>query len=476
MSLSVAQEGLSRLESESSLASWRPISNFVIYLHPFYFLVPWGGTSFGAFKALNVLFIALCVAAFFDFLRYGLKRPSLKFFLLTAWFTISFTLGLTIDLVQNDPVKTGFSPVQILADSAPFADAFLVYYLLQNNEWRQEDFDRLLALVYWIAFAVAVESVVVYYLGIPTGTEKYSLDGNLAFHSLFIQRRAVSGRLGIILAILAVYFWLRRENRNYLWGCVLGFLLVLSGHSRFAMLALILGFTFIFFCFLWGRLPATRNAFFRSVFALAVAPITLAALLFGIAMLGNTVRVGYGDISSLQRSFTLRAFDYSRALDIFASRLIFGGGPREGYYYGFYEHTPSVVSHLMFGDIRKFDFHHGWAELDLFREDPLEGRRYSIHGIPVNILVDFGLLGLLILSMLAWDAAMMVRYSLRLSRARDRCPSAAQFFAVFGLCIATGLSTVSTQKFFPYWLFAVMLRFLFYMYRQTRAEIAHSGR
>ena len=221
------------------------LTNSVIRLHAVYFLIPWErvpyfpGQSLGPYKVYMILFVLLCSAWAVEVIRFGARKPTPGFTVAALWFWVIFWGGIIHGYMQDDPIKTSVPLYRILADAVPYADGMLVWYLIQSNRWGSEEFEGALGSVFWIAFAMGIESILFYYLSIPN---PYSLNHEGRFFlGMFARHHIVASRLGLILAGVAFYFLWRRGGWFYLFASLTGALMVFSTWRRVPIFALFLG-------------------------------------------------------------------------------------------------------------------------------------------------------------------------------------------------------------------------------------------
>ncbi len=463
--------------SEGQSPFW--LTNAVISLHAVYFLIPWSAVPYfpghlvGPYKIYVFLFVLLCAAWMIEFARFGFRKPSPAFLVVSFCFGLAFLGGALQGYMAGDPVKTSAPLGRILADAVPYMDGLLVWYLIQNNEWGRAEFEGALKRVFWVGLVLGVESVLFFYLGIPNA---YSLDSYAqTFISMFTRHHVLPARLGLILAGVGFYFFLRSGRYSYLFASLSGALMLFSTGKRAPAFALVLGVALAAVFFVKFRRRAGANGRLGALYVFCLAPLVLALFASAMLVAGTAARKEFFDASNLALGVKVRGFYYARAVDVFSARPFLGGGPRRGYLYGYSGDTPPTFSERIYGDINQY--HHRmraeWEDKNLFRDNPLEGVVYTLHSLPLNLVVDLGLLGLVLLAaMLATGAAYFFRIIL-LRRRGNSFAVVAPFAVIFSTSFALLLSVSTTAKFYPFWLFAILLSFTRHLYRE--AMKAHSS-
>ncbi len=452
------------------------LTNSVIRLHAVYFLIPWErvpyfpGQSLGPYKVYMILFVLLCSAWAVEVIRFGARKPTPGFTVAALWFWVIFWGGIIHGYMQDDPIKTSVPLYRILADAVPYADGMLVWYLIQNNRWGSEEFEGAFGSVFWVAFAMGIESILFYYLSIPN---PYSLNHEGRFFlGMFARHHIVASRLGLILAGVAFYFFCRRGGWFYLLASLTGTLMLLSTWRRVPIFALFLGafFLLVFFVKFRGSSGASKK-----IKSFRVCCFTTSVFLVCICvsvMVGTTVREEFIEVSNISTSVKERLFQYARASDVFFERPFLGGGPRQGFFYGYSKDTPATFSAYFYGDITQYESGiRGWSTADLFQENPRKSAPVSLHSLPVNFIVDLGLLGLVLLMALLATGLMYFFRIMRLPPHEGSLEIVMPFAVIFSTVAALFVGVSTTAHFYPYWLFAILLCFVRSLYREVLAKV-----
>ena len=456
------------------------LSNAVIYLHAIYFLIPWApvpyfpGHLIGPYKVNVVLFVLLCAAWAIELVRFGFRKPSPALGGVAFCFGALWTGGVLFGYMTGDPVKISAPLHQILAEGVPYANGILVWYLIRNNGWGRGEFERALKGVLWVVLVLSVESILVFYLKIPNA---YSIHSRTqVFLSMFTRSPVIPGRLGLILTGVGFYFFLRRGRCSHLLASFSGALMLFSTGNFSPLLALGMGAALAAFFFVKFRKRAGANGKLGSLYAFCLAPLAFALFVVGLAM-GAASRENFIDLT---KGAVLRVYQYARAVDVFLDRPLLGGGPRRGYFYGYSRDTPSVVSEYVFEDTNLSNIGEGWTHKDLFREVDDDPPKYgfvfkTLHSVPFNLIVDFGLSGLVLLTvMIATGLTYFFRIML-LHPHENSFAVVMPFAVIFSTSFALFISVSSTAKFYPFWLFSILLCFVRYLYCEALEAHPTSG-
>lgn len=453
-------------------ASAHRLTNAVIRLHAVYFLIPWERVSYfpgqfaGPYKVYVLLFVLLCAAWAVEVIRYGARKPMPGFAVAALWFWAIFWAGIVNGYVQDDPIKTSVPFYWLLADAVPYADGMLVWYLVHHNRWGREEFESALGSVFWVALAIGIESILFYYLRVPN---PYSLNHEGRFFlGMFTRHHIVASRLGLILAGTAFYFLWRRGGWFYLFASLAGILLVFSTWRRVPIFALFLGACLLILFFMkFRRRPGAKEKM-RSFFVSCLTASVFFACIGVSVMVGTKVRGEFLEASNLSMSAKERLFQCARAVDVLIARPLLGGGPRQGFLYGYSKDTPATFSAYFYGDITRYESGiRGWSTSDLFQENPRKSAPVSLHSLPVNFIADLGLLGLVLLIVMLATGGMYFFRIMCLPIHEDSLRLMMPFAVIFSTIAALFVAVSSTAHFYPYWLFAILFCFLRYLYHEA---------
>ena len=435
------------------------LSDFVLYAHPLLFLVPWQPAPYkpewlGPLDAWAMITGFLLAAAMAEGFLSGEWLVSRGFALCASWFTLSIIVGVTLGIAGLDSVRQNV-PLHLQAGGMiPYVDAFLVYYVIRRNRWGIAQFEKVFWIILLVATLLASESLLVFYLGDPLGLGEVAVSESGMFQSSIVRHHHWVGRLGILGAGVGLYFWMRRKTSAYLLISFLCILLAFSTLTRMVVFGLFIGWVLFALLYLTYLRRSSSSQGTRFAAGLMVVTTLLVALiLYG----GAKIRSDFSSPEVIRGGFLIRGFQYTRALDVLVSKPLFGAGPGLGYLNGFSRDNPPVVSSVFGWDT--IDVGGGWAVLDLFREDPMSGEIYSLHSVPLNFIIDLGILGIAIFGWFIYRIGCFLRTTFMLARHRHK-DSALMSGAILFTLIALVLSTLSTAKFNPYWLFVVLFLFV----------------
>lgn len=448
-------------------ASPHRLTNAAILLHAVYFLIPWEHVSYfpdvGPFKVYVFLFVLLCVAWTVEVIRFGAKKPSPGFTVAAVWFWVIFWIGVIHGYIQDDPIKTSVPLYQILADAVPYADGMLVWYLIRNNRWGREDFEGALRSVFWVALVMGIESILFYYLRVPN-PHSLNHEGRF-FLGMFARHHIVASRLGLILAGVAFYFFWRRGGWFHLFAWFAGILMIFSTWRRVPIFALFLGaFLLILFFMKFRRRPGAKGKM-RAFLSCCLTTSVFLACIGVSVMAGTKVRGEFVEVSNLSVSVRERLFQYARTADVLIARPFLGGGPRQGFLFGYSKNTPATFSAYFYGEITRYESGiRGWSTSDLFQENPRKSAPVSLHSLPVNFIADLGLLGFVLLMIMFARGVMYFFKVMRLQPHEDSLGIVMPFAVIFSTVVALFVGVSTTAHFYPYWLFAILLCFVRCLY------------
>ena len=377
--------------------------------------------------------------------------------------------GIVHGYMQDDPIKTSVSLYRILADAVPYADGMLVWYLIRNNHWGREEYESALGSVFWVALVMGVESILFYYFRIPN---PYSLnhEGRI-FIGMFARHHIVASRLGLILAGVAFYLYWRRGGWFYLFASIAGILLVFSTWRRVPIFALFLGaFLLLLFFFKFRRRPCSKGKM-KSYFVYCLTALIFLSCIGFSVMVGTKVRGEFVEASNLSMSINERLFQFARAADVLISRPFLGGGPRQGFLYGYSKDTPARASAYFYGDVTRYESGiRGWSTSDLFQENPRKNVPVSLHSLPMNFIVDLGVLGIVLVMIMLRTGVVYFFRIMRLPPQKDSLCIVMPFTVIFSTVVALFVAVSTTAHFYPYWLFAILLRFVSCLYYDAQAD------
>jgi len=445
------------------------LTNFFICSHAVLFLIPWTPVPYkpawlGPIDLWIFLFLCLSMAFCIEVLHYGtIKKVPFCIVLVLSWFVLINALGILSGVLKVNPVRSHIPLTIQVARMIPYADGFLIYYLVIRNNWSLKEFEKFLRIVLIPGIIMSIECLLVFYMRLPLGINQFSLWDKGEVHwfvSMFARHTTHPGPIGILTVWISFYFWTRYKKKRYLIYSLLGSLLVFANVTLSAYLGLFAGIIFVSIFYL--RLPVIK----RSTAMLRSSIITLGPLIMTVALvviiyLGNVWRPKLTDLNNMEERVMRRAYQICRAADVLASYPFLGAGPGIGFYYAFSKHTPPIVTGRM-SDI----FPPRPPGIDWFIEDPYHGYHQSIHNVFANFIIDLGLLGLFLLFYMLYKGIVIICCLFSNAKKKEYDRSMLFSFAtLLALILSLSIYCSAKPKFYPYWLFVIILSFASYLYK-----------
>lgn len=381
-----------------------------------------------------------------------------------VWIASGFGLVLALIAVRLalrlDPVRNELSWGVQLNGLKVYVPALLVYYLVERNGWGVPEHERMLRVLVAFGLFLGLESLVAFYLGFTgyafLGEGPLNIFG--MFHSALVASYHVVGRWGIVLLFGALYLRWRGGHVAWYAGAALGALLILSTLNRQVYFAAIVGLSLIFLAVRRGRgLLSRRDAYLN----LALVPLVACAIvgaLVGSAYVAASERTDLGTESALDVHILPRLAKITRALDVLVHTQLVGPGPGLAEHYGGSDAIPTTVSDLvlpLFGT--------SWVEVAPFvvvdgRLAP-DGMAYTFHNLWLDVMLDWGLVGVALVLVLAVSWYRMFRTAWSGMQTHRDPTTTRPFWALFSLVSALAVSVAFTSKFDLYWMLVALLMF-----------------
>jgi len=446
------------------------LTNFFIYSHVFLFLIPWQPVPYkptwlGPINAWIFLFLCLSTAFCVEVLLIGtIRRVSFFLGFVLFWFVVINIMGITAGFLNINPVRRHIPVLIQIARAIPLADGLLIYYLLIRNNWGIKEYEKLFFLFLIPGMMIAVESFLIFYLQLPLGIEQYSLREHGKVHwfvSVFIVHATFPGPIGILVAGISYYFYTRFRKPIYLVCCIFGILLVISSVTLSAYLSLVAGMGFVFIY--WLKVRATRRNQALLISITLISPFMIIMSLIMIIYIGSQYRSNLSSLENLKEKIHRRSYQIVRSCDVLVNYPIFGAGPGIGYYYAYSKYTEPIVSSAL-SDIIPPRFQA--SDIDEYQDDPYHGIHYSLHSVFTNFIIDLGIMGLLLFLYMIYRG-MIILYGLffKTGSARYDRSLLLSFSALMAMLLALCIFISAKPKFYPFWLFAILLSFSGYMHK-----------
>jgi len=403
-----------------------------------------------------------------------IRKVPLFLGMVLLWFILINMIGITAGILNINPVRKHIPVLIQIARAIPYADGLLIYYLLIRNNWGLKEFERLFYIFLIPGLIISVESFLIFYLRLPLGIKQYSLmeHGKVQwFVSMFPHHATFPGPIGILVVGISFYFWTRFRRFRYLICATLGALLVFSNLTFSAYLGLVAGIGFVLI--FWLGVPTLKkNKKIFKTSTLIISPFLIIISFTVMISLGGQWRSTLVDFENIKEKLHRRSYQIVRSLDILANYPIFGAGSGIGYYYAYSKYTDPIVSSAMSGIIPpRFQA----SDLDESQEDPYHGINYSIHSMFANFIIDLGLMGLILFIYMIYKG-MIILYSLFSVAKNERYDRS--FLLSYAVLLAMILSIcifiAFKPKFYPYWLFAILLSFSGYLHKKTFRKSRYS--
>lgn len=443
------------------------LTDFVIYCHVVIFLIPWQPVPYkpswlGPIDLWIVLFLILVWAFLFEVFYFGkLARCRWQLGGAIVWFVLINVFGVLSSVLEINPVRQ-YIPLSIqFARAIPYADGLLIYYLIQRNQWGKKQFETFFFVVLAAGFVISLECLLVFYLKLPLGISRYSLwqdEGAMWFISLFCQGTTHPGPIGIITAVISLYFWTSRKQPFYLIICLMAVALVLANVTLLAYIGLFSGMAYIIVFFLYSSKVFKNKIIVSAITLFLAVSISYVGLHYG-----KKWRPTITKAELLKEKSQRRAYQIVRSLDVLMNYPALGGGGGIGYYYAYSKYTSPIVTKAVSGFVPEKNLGLNW-----YLEDPFNGRTYSIHSVFANFWADLGLFGLFFLiyfyfRWMKWGIRLFfkkqnnrsVKYSLLLS-------------VLLGMILALTVFISGKPKFYPFWFFAVLIGCVEYYIRKLK--------
>jgi O-antigen ligase len=434
------------------------ISNGVIYLHAITLFFPWSGSILPLPSATSLISILFCLLLLCMFLpqQEGTRVPRLVKIALIVYVIWVIAGVISAKMGLND-VRRGIPTQKQISYSIYFADALLVTFFIIKNRWDQGEFDKMLKFIWWGCIIIFIECLATFYLHLlPMRIE----EGYMRFSSLLIGRSHFSAGLGIFLVFCSLYFCARTGKKYYVLAALAGGLLAFSSMTRQSMVAVFLGLMMYFLFRLWKNrkvaLPAKALLFIMAI------------ILFGLTAV-LTVRVSetYRErITYVDAGMWDRLSLAARGLDILVSHPFLGAGNGLSYFYFYSFDVPSVFTQLIPREHRDTVFWSRDMNADpgeIFKRVSIldENLIISTHNIPMKIIIENGLPGLILVLILMCALVKTYFRIFRLSRIHPGLVNWPPLYALLALIFATFLYVQTTSKFEPMWYFGMWGAFLY---------------
>lgn len=406
---------------------------------------------------LSFLYLPFLVETLGTFLRKAKRSAGL----VALYFMIHpfLIIGLYIFGIRQLPDGVGWHSV-LFSSMAWYLNGIIVLVALIH--WEVPQHRRFLGLLFGIGLFLALESLADYYL--LRGTPIFTLvtENEVRFGSVFRVSAYACGCLGFILSALSLYFYYtEKPSMKYRFSFVMGVILIVSSLQR----VVIAGFAFFLFCLFgiylfrgWRRVRPERKFVMGIVLAIA--------LLCGSLVLGFGIASMRADSFSSAASLYDRVMMWTRGVDIGAHFFPIGSGGSLAGKYATSNVVGTPFSFLLASNATKAAGHSLNVSFGV-----VEGRYgavRSLHNTHMELFVEFGLLGLVIVFFLFYHPlSLFVKNCRKISRSLDGTIMGAAIFSIFLFSFQILLFGISTGT---HLLWIVLLLYV-YSYKAHRGSL-----
>lgn len=361
---------------------------------------------------------------------------------LTIYFFLHPFLIITLNIIGIRQFPSGTSIISVFFSSLAWQTT-LALVLIMLMHLKIKDFENIHRLIWRVSLIIAIESVVLFYLLHAYAISEISLNREGRFDSIIIQSNFFCGLLGFFLYCFSLYFCYSNQFlRKYKFGLILGTALTIASLERSIIAGLIIFNILIGFIYLLKKFYYTRP----EVNVIKLVVISL----FGMFL----VIVSIFSLSHLRR----QAFDsYSSLIDRI---MMWGRGVEIGYYFfpigcggnlaGKYV-VSSLVPPLLTEQLIKLNVPEDIIYTLKVSYSYIQGlsplTRRSIHSVQVDLIAEFGLLGIIIvLALIYYPLIFLLKISKILIHSDSKEIMASTIYACFLLALQIPLSMASVDN------------------------------
>ena len=449
------------------------LSTKVIYFLPFMLLIPTQASKspwwpFPSSGPIIAMFIGATVLLFLYTLELIRDTKRIKFttaqkiFLLWAIHTfISYAL-----------VVGGFRPSlesigsRIYTAIPPYFLAFMVFLTIEKNGWKIRHFENVIKVLLFVSAIWSIESFITFYLNYQIhGLWSIGIDlGQEWFHSGFTNSLHTVSKASLIIFWLSLYMFYMHRKPIYLLFALGAFLTIISNLNR-ATNALLIVSIVVFIYYFYVRYRTSYKGLGKK------SSLTINRMLSGmlgfiavLVIVGGGIFVNNfkGSLLADSHGFIERAYQYARATEIII-QFPYGTGAGLGYNFCYSEDVPQIYTEDLrntepFATFSKF-YQSGILGADLQQRYVGEDNVYSIHNFSLNIIMDYGIIALIMLTIYIFTLFKFLRFS-RLLYKSDYQKLAKIFMCITLAQGSTFVAMQATYKFFAWmWLLVFLYSF-----------------
>tara|TARA_Y100000591_G_scaffold113697_1_gene97178 strand:- start:1539 stop:3011 length:1473 start_codon:yes stop_codon:yes gene_type:complete len=447
------------------------LSTKVIYFLPFMLLIPTQASKspwwpFPSSGPIIAMFIGATVLLFLYTLELIRDTKRIKFttaqkiFLLWAIHTfISYAL-----------VVGGFRPSlesigsRIYTAIPPYFLAFMVFLTIEKNGWKIRHFENVIKVLLFVSAIWSIESFITFYLNYQIPGLWSIGRGQEWFHSGFTNSLHTVSKASLIIFWLSLYMFYMHRKPIYLLFALGAFLTIISNLNR-ATNALLIVSIVVFIYYFYVRYRTSYKGLGKK------SSLTINRMLSGmlgfiavLVIVGGGIFVNNfkGSLLADSHGFIERAYQYARATEIIM-QFPYGTGAGLGYNFCYSEDVPQIYTEDLrntepFATFSKF-YQSGILGADLQQRYVGEDNVYSIHNFSLNIIMDYGIIALIMLTIYIFTLFKFLRFS-RLLYKSDYQKLAKIFMCITLAQGSTFVAMQATYKFFAWmWLLVFLYSF-----------------
>jgi hypothetical protein len=308
----------------------------------------------------------------------------------------------------------------------------------------EKEWYKYLRILWFISYLVGIEALIFFYL--LRGTSLHNLvieDGYTWFTSVFLRSKVLAGLLGFFSIAFPLYFaYLNRLKYRYIFSIVLGILTVIAAQER----SLILSSLIFLIGYFLLRLSTLNLKYFLKVQLLIISVLfLLIPIVVGVTSISNSIR-GHSSLS-MSSSFD-RLARYARGYDLFINFFPVGAGTNMDVKYMFFSDIKSPT----LSNLDQWSYNNGYSELQQqtgkilsWVNDSNKTNWESVHSTYLELLINFGLAGIIVAWLSVWYPAKYIFLSLKYKKfvRKDKYLQAGSIYAIFLLSIDLAINFLS---------------------------------
>jgi len=397
-----------------------------------------------------IIFSPFLVAIFLKFIQ----RAKWYYVVIVFYFVLHpFVVWALVETGMRE-LPLGIGKMDMLASSFAWQIAISLVVVIATC-WTKFYYERFVRLLWRIAFIVAIEGLVEFFLLGKVFNFEVGLSKDGRFEGILVGSNFYAGCLGLILYGLSVYYaQFERKAFKYKAGLVLGSLLVLASLERSVIVSWIL--LNLMLC----TLRCLKGWRIRRPEAKVVLEVCTALM---VLFMASSVILLMGwlrpEALSTGASFHYRVMKWARGIEIGNFFFPLGSGGSLAGKYNTSRMVPQLLQEKLL-DLGGVDA----SVLKVFRvgytqsSGEFEHKRISLHNTHIELYAEFGLVGLLVAAaVIYYPTKYLWAASRRLSSTRNRGIFASAILASLLLSLQVALLMISTGHVFLWIIIALHL-------------------